>query len=607
MVSLHWRLSLRFIQSQTDLINIGMQHHRVTAGFSLVEVLVVAVVTVIVFGALFASFKYSLDLINLSRAKLSSLAVANDRMEYFRSLPYDDVGVVSGYPSGTIPQTSVINLNGINFYERVRVDYVDDPADGLAAADTNGIILDYKQIRLEYTWNNKGATSSIQLLSNIVPRSIETTAGGGTARINVLDADASLLPGASVRLIGSSSTFPYDVTVFTDASGAALFNVPADSGYEVVVTGTISGQDYSTAQTYPPTVAIPNPVVAPFSVLEADVSTLTFQIGELSDLEIVTYSALNEGAFREEFTSHDASIASSSVNVSGGSLVLRDTLGTYDTSGYAYLGPITPTSLSEWQTVRVAATVPVNTAHRVHFYTGPAFGPYVLIPDSDLPGNAAGFTNTIIDLSVLEVATYPSISVGIVLETTDTAVSPEIDEVNVFYREGGTILANSSLDMRGDKVIGTDGDDEPVYKYDYSLQTDASGELAIPDLEFDIYTLTSNDAKDIAMACPAHPFVHEAGVDGELELVLVPDASDTLRVSVMDGLGRAIPGADVRLKRSGYDVTISTDNCGQAFFTGGVSPDIDYTIDVTATGYDPAAVADFVIGGDTVTSITLTE
>jgi len=82
-------------------------------GFSLVEAIIVAALATIVFGALFSSFQYSLKLVNNSRAKLSALSVANDRMEYFRSLPYDSVGVVAGYPTGTIPQNSTTTLNGI--------------------------------------------------------------------------------------------------------------------------------------------------------------------------------------------------------------------------------------------------------------------------------------------------------------------------------------------------------------------------------------------------------------------------------------------------------------------------------------------------------------
>lgn len=125
------------------------------------------------------------------------------------------------------------------------------------------------------------------------------------------------------------------MTQFTDASGAALFNVPADSGYQVEVTANLFGEQYSTDATYEATTSNPNPVVAPFTVLESDVSTLTFQIGELSDLTIKTYSDVTEGQFNETFDDLLA-VASSSGVVGNGDLELFDTAGVYETSGYVF-------------------------------------------------------------------------------------------------------------------------------------------------------------------------------------------------------------------------------------------------------------------------------
>lgn len=570
----------------------------------MVEAMVVAAVSVIIFGALLGSFKYSLDLINVSRTKLSALSVANQRMEYFRSLPYDNVGTVLGIPSGTIPQNSTTTLNGVEFHERVLVEYVDDDADGQGAADSNAIVSDYKRVKLEYTWEIGEENYEIMLVSDIVPRSVETTAGGGTVRINVLDADSNLLPGASVRLF-SDVTGPVDVTRFTDASGAALFSgAPVGSDYQVEVTANIGGHQYSSAQTYIATTSNPNPIVAPFSVLEADVSTLTFQIGELSDLDIFSRSAINEGVFTETFTALLAVASSSRVAALGDELVLQDTAGVHETDGFAFLGPIAPAPLQAWQTLRIAAEALANTSYRVQFFTGAAPGPFTLIPDGDLPGNAAGFTDTIVDISELDELAYPSVFVGVTLETTDTNITPTVDEVSVFYRQSDTVLASAAFDMHGSKIIGTNASAQPIYKYDISSSTDASGELTISSLEFDDYIFAFS-GYDIKMACPAHPFIHQAGVDGEMEVVLVADAANTLRVSVVDSVDRVIPGADVRLYRAGYDVTVTTDSCGQAFFTGGVTADSDFTIEVTATGYTTASVTPFSISGDTTTAVTL--
>jgi hypothetical protein len=241
------------------------------------------------------------------------------------------------------PQNSVIALNDIDFNERVLVDYVDDPADGEGGLDSNAIVSDYKRIKVEYTWTLYGVTKSISLISNIVPPSVETTVGGGTIRVNVIGPDSLLLPGASVRLVNNTIIPNIDVTRTTDASGAALFSgAPAGSDYEVTVTANIGGNQYSTDQTYWAGPTIANPLVAPFAVLEADVSTLTFQIGDLSDLSIKVLSAFAENSFKEDFTDLTAVASSTNVSVNAGKLVLEDTLGVYDSSGIVYLGPITP-------------------------------------------------------------------------------------------------------------------------------------------------------------------------------------------------------------------------------------------------------------------------
>ncbi len=576
-------------------------------GFSLVEVVFVSAISLVIFGALFSSFKFSFELMNLSRAKLSAMSVANDRMEYFRSLSYSDVGTVSGIPSGTIPQNNVVILNGIEFQERVLVEYVDDIADGQGVSDTNGIPSDYKRLKLEYEWTIGGVTNKIFLVSNIVPRSIETTAGGGTVRVNVIDENSNLLTGASVRLI-NNTVGPVDVIKLTDLSGASLFSgAPAASGYEIIVTGNISGNDYSTAQTYPVTVANPNPIVSPFSVLESDISTLTFQIGELSDLTIKTLSSISEGSFNEDFSDLVSVDSSSGVSVNSGNLILFDTIGVYNTDGFVYLGPIAPSPLKSWNVVRVAPNLPSDTSFYVQFLTGLIGGPYIMIPDGDLPGNSTGFSGSIIDISDLDVSVYPSIFVGIFLETSDTSKTPSIDEINVHYRQSESVFANASLDVRGLKTIGLDALLSPIYKYSNTLVSDANGDLLIANLEFDTYNIEPSGSYDIASACNNYPIAHKAGIDSVFEAVLVADVTNTLRVTIVDVLGRSIPGVEVTASRSGFTSTETTNNCGQTFYNSGLSVNSDYVIDSIAPGYIDENVTSFEISADTITTIVMTQ
>jgi hypothetical protein len=297
------------------------------------------------FMVLFGGFKISLSLIAQTRVKMTAMSLAQDRIEYIRSLSYNSVGTTSGIPNGSVPQNRTVTLNGVTFNERVLIEYVDDPADGQEALDTNAIPADYKRVKVEYTWLVDGDSKSIASISNIVPRSIETTAGGGTIRVNVLDDNSQLLPGASVRLINTGESI--DVTRFSDSTGAALFSgAPAGSGYEVVVTGPIGGRDYSIDQTYEATTTNPVPVSVPFSLLEADVSTVTFKIGELSNLLVRLLTSVTDSVVTETFL--DATgVASSTATIviSGDEARLTEVAGVYDNNGEIYLLPVTPTTI----------------------------------------------------------------------------------------------------------------------------------------------------------------------------------------------------------------------------------------------------------------------
>jgi type II secretory pathway pseudopilin PulG len=562
-------------------------------GFTLIETLVVIAITVLIFGALLLSFQFTLKIIANSRAQTIAVAVANDRMEYFRSLPYNEVGTVSGIPSGLIPQTSTSTINGIQFTERVLVEYVDDPADGLLTATTtdgNGIPADYKRVKIEISWNAYNEDKSIFIISNIVPRSIETTDGGGTVRVNVIDHNSVPLPGASVTLSNNTTTTTISVTKTSDINGTVLFSgAPAASNYELVVTATISGETYSTAQTYAATTSNPNPSLAPFAVLEADISTLTMQIGALSDMDIVTYSAKSEVIDKELFTDATGIASSSNTLVSGGMLRLEDVAGVYDTSGSAFLTAVSPTTLEAWELVTVAADTTSNTGYKVRVYADT--GIPTLIPDTDLPGNSAGFSTATIDISRLDTATYPSL--------------PTIEDVYTFYRESSTSFGGQSLSIHGNKMIGTTAGGSPIYKFSQTYTTSGAGTLSISNLEFDSYTVTPPGGYMFREACPSHPISHKAGVDSDISLLVGASVTNSLRVSVVDASGNIIPGASVTVSRAGFSDTKDTSVCGQAFFSSGIGPHEDYSVEVTRTGYTTDTRTNVSASGQAVVEVVL--
>jgi Tfp pilus assembly protein PilE len=574
------------------------------AGLTFVEIIVVIAITVIIFAGLFAAVQYSFQVIASSGAKLSALSLANDRMEYFRSLPYDDVGTVSGIPSGTIPQTSTTTLNNIEFVERVLVEYVDDVADGALTAtttDSNGIPADYKRIKIELTWTLNGVTDSVTQVSNIVPRSIEATSGGGTVRVNVLDADSTFLSGAEVRLLNETTTTTIDITRYTDGSGSALFSgAPAASDYQVFVTAT----DYSTDQTYVATTSNPNPTTAPFAVLESDISTVTFQIGELSDIILKTLSSVTEGSVLESFDDTSGIASSTDTAVTTGSLVLSGGPGSYVSTGQAFLAQVIPASLEKWESVVIVGLLPGSTDYSVKMYTGTTSA-YTLVNDSDLPGNATGFTSNIIDLSGLDVSTYPDLTVAITLNSGNPANSPVIEEVGMYYRTAESVRASVNFDIEGNKIIGEELDLTPIPKASFSTNTDGAGDQTITDVEFDSYSIINTDGLTLVRACPNVPLDHEAGATSTVEMVLVPGVTNSLRLYVEADSGEPLPGAEVTLSRTGFSDTANADACGQVFFTSGVTANSDYVISVTRNGYDPETIDPFEISGNTEAEITL--
>lgn len=572
-------------------------HHQ---GFSLVEVIVVTAISLMIFGGLFASFQYSLRLIGETRARMTALALITDRLEYVRSLPYDDVGTVLGIPSGAIPQYRTINQNGLDLYERVLIEYVDDDADGTGALDSNGVLADYKRIKIEYEWNISGASSSISIASSIVPRSIETTGGGGTIRVNVFDAAVQPLSGMSVRLYNASSTSPVDVTRSTDVTGAALFTgAPAGSGYEIFVTSS----GYSMDQTYQATTSLPFPTTLPVSVLEGDVSTMNFQIDRLSTSTFRFVENQVFGTSSETFADLTGIATSTNTTVTGGDLVLTDTAGVYAAAGEAWLNPLAPAPLASWGLIKVSSALLTPTSYRIYFYSSTSTAD--LIPDSDLPGNSTGFATEVIDLRGLDTATYSQLVPRVTLSTSDTSATPRVQRLDHYYLESEDLLPGEAVFIASLKSIGTDAAASPVRKYNISTTTDSAGEVVLSGLEWGAYTASSTGYV-VMSACPANPTTVNPNTTGTSTFAMRSLTAHNVRTVVHDVAGEAVVGATVALTLGGTTYTKTTDWCGQAFF-GGLTADTNYRLEVSMSSYVTNTIDPFEVSGSRVQEVTLTE
>jgi len=563
---------------------------------------VTAALVALVFGGLFAAVQAMITLISDSKAKAGATALATERLEYIRSLTYTDVGTDGGVPSGAIPQTRSVTLNELTYHERVLIEYVDDPADGAGAADGNGIVADYKRAKIEYSWLGRNGTSSVALVTNIVPAGVETTAGGGTLRVYVNDAAVQPVAGASVRFVNDTGTTSIDTIRFTDPSGMAqLGGAPALSSYEIYV----SRAGYSTDGTAIATGTLSSPSQPVVSVAESSVTTQYFQIDELSTMQVRTVGVPTYGTYDDSFGDSSRIASSTGVSVGGGTAELAGAPGSYATSGTLIATTTIPSPLDGWYSLDWTASTSASTSVAIALYY-PVGTTTVRVPDIDLPGNSVGFTTAPIDITALDPSTYPALQLGATLTTVDTNETPSLTAWSVTHIASQPTLSGIPMTSVGEKTLGSDGGGSDVYKNVFTGGTDASGDWVLNDVEYDVYSFTIDDPSyDVIEVCPSDRIALPPDTTEEITFTIGSVAGSRLLVTVTDASDQPVPNAAVRLEQPGYDETQTTSLCGQTFFSGGGLSAAESTVTVSKPGYTTAIETDVPVSSTSTLSVPI--
>jgi len=203
-----------------------------------------------------------------------------------------------------------------------------------------------------------------------------------------------------------------------------------------------------------------------------------------------------------------------------------------------------------------------------------------------------------------------------VIESQLTEVSFSIDlfaRLNISTRGASPIfpaLGGQTLRIRGEKIIGTDGLDNPVYKFDQDVITDINGNLTIEQLEWDNYyiSLPPDSTMEIAGTNPISPISANPGNNINLLVSLVPDNAGSLLAVFRDSTNSPVASVATTLKdNSGYEATAASGqsqdpNFGQVFFDG--LADKAYTLIATASGF-LENISNIDIRGDTNVQIIL--
>jgi hypothetical protein len=416
-------------------------------GSTLIGILVALAIFSILGQAVFTLASSSFELVSFNRARITARHLAQEKIEFIRNLPYDDVGTSGGIPSGTIPQQEHIIRNKLDYLVKTSIIYIDDPFDQQTPGDL--LPTDYKSVRVEVSW--QGVASSrknpVVFLTHIVPKGVETTAGGGTLSIFVFDAQANPVPQAQVTIYADTVTPTVNLTLNTADNGRAILPgaSPCISCYEITVTKA----GYSTQQTYS-TSQVANPSKPHQTVLAGDLTEISFTIDILSNLNIISVKSREEN---------------------------------------------------------------------------------------------------------FEI--YP----------------------NILFQ------------LRGEKIIGTDAQNQPVYKFDQDFITDSSGTISVNNIEWDNYRIIVPETSglDISGTNPLLPIILQPNSTIDAKFALATQTTHSLLLSFTDNSKVPIASVSATLsdgasyqetKLSGFD---TDPDFGQTFFSD-LSQQI-YTLTATASGY----------------------
>jgi type II secretory pathway pseudopilin PulG len=255
-------------------------------GVTLVEAIIGTAILGLVFTFVIGVFVVSADRLTRSKMRILGTALANEQMETVRNLPYDQVGTTTGVPSGNIPGTQTMVRSNVGFTVATRIDWVDDPFDGLVTGTTpiDTIPTDYKKVQVIITWPS--GTASVKLTSTITPKGLEAPSNTGSLLMTVRDASGTAVPEADVTVTNTNLVPNVNIVTTTDVNGKLqlLGLTPDLNNYHIVVTKA----GYTIDGTQPVSAGNPYPKKPDLSIIANSVTPASYYIDRVSSLAIST-------------------------------------------------------------------------------------------------------------------------------------------------------------------------------------------------------------------------------------------------------------------------------------------------------------------------------
>jgi len=152
------------------------------------------------------------------------------------------------------------------------------------------------------------------------------------------------------------------------------------------------------------------------------------------------------------------------------------------------------------------------------------------------------------------------------------------------------VLGNTSFTIRGEKIIGTDTYDNPVYKYQNTYSTNSGGQKTISDMEWDNYFISiASTVGDISGLNPPPSVSLKPNEIIDIKFAVSPDTANSVLISFVNPAVTPIASVSAKIyDNKGFELIASSGasgvpDFGQVFFAS-LARKI-YQLEATISGY----------------------
>jgi prepilin-type N-terminal cleavage/methylation domain-containing protein len=218
------------------------------SGFTLVEVIISMLILSIIAASTLIALVYALRISSVNQCEMAATNLANDKIEYIRSLSFAEVGtksvigatVIYGDPKGEIPQTESILVDGIKYIVNTTISWEDQ-----SGWEMGNIDWDYKSVRVEVIPQVTIEKNLVKKVETLVTRdSTQPILMGANIGVRMIRgwkiAAMTVVPVPNIKIaLNSGPSAPRQVQ--TSSSGIARF-IDLDTGnYNVHVEPVNNG------------------------------------------------------------------------------------------------------------------------------------------------------------------------------------------------------------------------------------------------------------------------------------------------------------------------------------------------------------------------------